>query len=70
MYPASFKASDCFLDMIEKYVKAGLKNFEWDRPDVEAQWEQHSKTCVTRKLTKWLTDAGALGVLMYAHVSL
>jgi hypothetical protein len=74
MYPAPYRASNRFLDRIEKYVEAGLKNFDWDGPEVEAQWEPHFGTRITRELTKWLTDAGfrrkavagALGTLVFA----
>jgi hypothetical protein len=74
LYPAPFRASDRFLDRIEKYVEAGLKNFDWDGPNIDAQWEPHFGTRITRELTKWLTDAGfrrksvagALGTLVFA----
>jgi hypothetical protein len=73
IYPAPFRASDRFLDRIEKYIEAGLENFDWQGPDVEAQWEPQFGTRITRELTKWLTDAGfrrktvagALGTLMF-----
>lgn len=74
MYPAPWRASDQFLKRIEKYIDAGLKNFDWDSSEVEAQWEPHFGTRLTRELTKWLTDAGfcrktvagALGTLLFA----
>jgi len=58
-------------------VEAGLKNFDWDGPEVEAQWEPHFGTRITRELTKWLSDAGfrrksiagALGTLVFAQNS-
>jgi hypothetical protein len=73
VYPQPYRASDRFLDRIEKYVEAGLKNFDWNGPDVEAQWEPHFGTRISRELTKWLTDAGfrrksiagALGTLVF-----
>ncbi|AEO64934.1 uncharacterized protein THITE_2049026 [Thermothielavioides terrestris NRRL 8126] len=77
MYPQPFRASDRFLDRIEKYVEAGLKDFDWNGPDVDAQWEPHFGTRITRELTKWLTDAGfqrksvagALGTLVFGQNS-
>jgi hypothetical protein len=73
IYPAPYKASDRFIERIERYVEAGLKNFDWDGPDDETQWEPHFGTRITRELTKWLTDAGfrrktvagALGTLVF-----
>ncbi|KAI0485137.1 cytochrome P450 [Xylariaceae sp. FL0804] len=77
MYPAPYRASDRFLNRIERYIDAGMKNFDWDGPDVEASWEPQFGTRITRELTKWLTDAGfrrksvagALGTLVFAQNS-
>lgn len=76
LYAKPYQASDRYLDRIAKYVEAGLKNFDWDGPGVEAQWEPHFGTRITRELAKWLTDsgfrrksvAGALGTLLFAYV--
>ncbi|KUJ07820.1 cytochrome P450 [Mollisia scopiformis] len=77
MYPAPFRASDRFLDRIEKYVEAGLKNFNWDGSEVDVQWEPRFGSRVTRELAKWLTDAGfrrktvagGLGTLLFGQNS-
>ncbi|KAM7192626.1 Cytochrome P450 [Rhypophila sp. PSN 637] len=75
--PRPYKAHDQYVNMIQRYLDSGLRDSDWDRANVDADWEPLFGARVCRELVKWLLDAGferrsaagALGALLFAQNS-
>ncbi|KAK4207438.1 hypothetical protein QBC37DRAFT_298716 [Rhypophila decipiens] len=59
--PRPYKAHDQYVNMIQRYLDAGLESFDWDGSDVDAQWGPLFGARVCRELVKWLLGAGFKG---------
>ena len=54
--PAPLKIRKEFHDMCRKYVDAAKKNFDWDGPNSNAEWEPHYGSRMARELVSWATE--------------
>lgn len=65
-----------FHNMCGRYVESGLKNFNWDGPEAESDWEPNFGSQMSRELVKWATEhlsvkttAGLIGTFIFGSVT-
>jgi hypothetical protein len=58
LYPKAYAAREAYHKMGEKFLAAAWKKFDWDGPDVDADWEPIFGTRFHRTHSKFLKDRG------------
>jgi hypothetical protein len=72
--PKPKKVQARYFAMIKQYLGDAWKNYDWEGPDADSDWEPHFGARISREIAKWnkndgfcdQTAAGFLGTLLFA----